>query len=136
MSKQSAAPRTIGDLHVMTVREVAERLSVPPIAIRALVKDGKLEAKRVATELLIPVSALAEFLSEGDEPGDWSVFEKGDRVVFFTPDEDDLRQGIVLAVEDDGQVRIETGGIFGLPTEVLADAEHVQALTISRPTDD
>jgi excisionase family DNA binding protein len=45
-----------------TVYEAAERMGCHPLTVRRLIRDGKLRAVRIGRKVVVPVSALDEFL--------------------------------------------------------------------------
>ena len=60
-------PITLGQMQVYTLAELAQRLEVSETAIRRLISEKKLAARRIGRQWFVADRALADFFSRTDD---------------------------------------------------------------------
>lgn len=60
-------PKTIGEITVYSVREVAEKLGTTERTLRGYIRDGKLRAQKIAGSYAITEESLRDFLNATPE---------------------------------------------------------------------
>lgn len=117
---------------VHTVRNLAAKWNVPVVEVRRAINSGDLGARKVGREFLVTEEAARDFLADHNARGKVPGFEKGDRVAFYRNDE--LAEGLVLDVDEDGgPLTVEVDG-FLLTSTLEVDEEDAQVLTLKRPS--